>query len=122
MPVKRAIALLLMALEDSLDMMELAQAQTPSGDLNRILIRRRRAAVVLRNRLSRKERPLHRSRAGGMSPTAAALIEMELVLLNRFDEALRLPGLDPDLASVLRGLRSEAEQARISLHALARNA
>lgn len=43
---------------------------------------------------------------------------MELAVLFRFDEALRLPGLDPDLASVLRGLRSEAEQARHSLFAL----
>lgn len=120
MPMKRAIALLLMTLEDSLDMMELAQVQAPSADLNRILIRRRRAAVVLRNRLSRKERPLHRSRNSGMSPSVPALVEMELAVLNRFDEALRLPGLDPDLATVLRSLRSEAEQARFSLHALAR--
>lgn len=118
MPLKRAIATLLMTLEDSLDMMELAQVQAPSPELNRILIRRRRAAVVLRNRLSRKERPLHRSRTSGMAPTLPALIEMELAVLFRFDEALRLPGLDPDLASVLRGLRSEAEQARHSLFAL----
>lgn len=122
MPVKRAIALLLMTLEDSLDVMERAQAQAPSSELNRILIRRRRAAIVLRNRLSRKERPLQRSRTAGMQPTVAVLIELELAVLQRFDEALHLPGLDPELGTILRGLRSEAEQARHSLVALSRSA
>lgn len=122
MPVKRAIALLLMTLEDSLDVMERAQAQAPSSELNRILIRRRRAAIVLRNRLSRKERPLQRSRTAGMQPTIAALIELELAVLHRFDEALHLPGLDHELGTILRGLRSEAEQARHSLVALSRRA
>ena len=122
MPVKRAIALLLMTLEDSLDVMERAQAQAPSSELNRILIRRRRAAIVLRNRLSRKERPLQRSRTAGMQPTIAALIELELAVLHRFDEALHLPGLDHELGTILRGLRSEAEQARHSLVALSRSA
>ena len=122
MPVKRAIALLLMTLEDSLDVMERAQAQAPNSELNRILIRRRRAAIVLRNRLSRKERPLQRSRTAGMQPTVAVLIELELAVLHRFDEALHLPALDPELATILRGLRSEAEQARHSLVALSRSA
>lgn len=120
MPIKRAIALVLATLEDSLDMLEQAQSATPSTELNGILVRRRRAVIVLRNRLSRKDRPVHRIRVAPVTPGPAELIGVEATLQERLDAALQVPGLDRDLTAILRNLGLEAEQARFALAALAR--
>ena len=119
MPIKRAIAMVLATLEDSLDLLEQAQSATPSTALHGILVRRRRAAVVLRNRLSRKERPVRRIRIAPAPPGPAELIEMETALHERLDAAQQVPGLDRDLITILHNLRLEAEQARFALAALA---
>lgn len=111
--------MVLTTLEDSLDLLEQAQSATPSTGLKGILVRRRRATVVLRHRLSRKERPVHRIRIAPVAPGPTELIGMEARLQERLDAALQVPGLDPDLAAVLHNLRLEAEQARFALAALA---
>lgn len=114
MPLKRAIAALLGKLDQSLDVIEQIYLVEPSPVLHGVLVRRRRAAVVLRARLSRKERQGARRPSTGIS-TFDELLAQEGELLALFDAALAVSGDDPAMISVLRGLRAEVEQARYSL-------
>ena len=121
MPLKRAIVKILSDLETSLDAMERVYAADPSPILHGVLVRRRRAALVLRNRLSRKDRIRSSRPAASLKLALPDLIQMESTLLALFDDALHVAGIDPELATILRNLRSEVEQARYSLAAVQRS-
>jgi hypothetical protein len=116
MPIKRAIAALLGELDQSLDMIERIYLAEPSPVLHGVLVRRRRAAVVLRARLSRKERQSVRRVAPGLS-TFSELAAREVELLDLFDVALAVSGDDLAMTATLRSLRAEVEQARYALQA-----
>ncbi len=114
MPLKRAIAALLGKLDQSLDVIERIYLADPSPVLHGVLVRRRRAAVLLRARLSRKERQGARRPAVGIS-TFRDLVAQEVELLALFDAALAVSGNDPAMMTMLRSLRAEVEQARYAL-------
>ncbi|PTX47654.1 hypothetical protein IQ03_02964 [Gemmobacter caeni] len=120
MPLRRALVALLIEFETSLDEMEEMQARSPTPLLYSVLVRRRRAAMTLRSRLSRNDRPRRRKPAAAPS-NAAQLVARETELLRLFDIALAEVRIEPELAPLLRSLRAEVEQARISLRQLGSN-
>lgn len=114
MPLRRALVALLIEFETSLEEMENMQARSPTPLLYSVLVRRRRAAMTLRSRLSRKDRPRRRSQFSGPSGVQH-LLAREAELLRLFDVALAESRIEPELAPLLRSLRAEVEQARITL-------
>ena len=77
----------------------------------------RRAVIVLRNRLSRKDRPVHRIRVAPVTPGPAELIGVEATLQERLDAALQVPGLDRDLTAILRETGRSRHALRVGTRA-----
>ncbi|WP_149141183.1 hypothetical protein [Gemmobacter caeruleus] len=113
MPVQRALIQLLQEIDASLDLMEAVDARAMGPLWPGLLARRRRAAILLRHRITRARPRPPAARGPGDGPiTATRLVAQESRLLALFDAAARLPDLSDDLRQVLRGLRNEVEQAR----------
>lgn len=121
MQTRNAILTLIDAVDDSIQKFE---SLTPSGirGLHSILLRRRRAFVMLRATLRRTppSRPALRSPAlwshdASAAPTPSMLMKAERRLIDLYTTTLAQIGQNTPEASLLRDQRAECEQAYLML-------